>query len=69
VGATKDIQRKEAIVVVISMKEPTLLIAMYHVWFPENIEYFDLDVDANGSIDFSLTAAGTLSFAGIQSKT
>jgi len=35
------------------------------VWFPENIEYFDLDVDANGSIDFSLTAAGTLSFAGI----
>ena len=34
------------------------------VWLGE--ETFDLDVDANGSVDFSLTAAGTLSFAGIR---
>ena len=37
------------------------------VWFPENEEFFDLDVDANGTIDFSLVASMD-HFAGIKSK-
>ncbi len=39
-----------------------------YVWFPENEEFFDLDLDSDGSVDFSLVASLN-HFSGIHSET